>query len=36
MENVEDAGIFICTNTLNQTWIEYGKKTNPPICITVH
>lgn len=26
MENVEDAGIFICTNTLNQTWVEYGKK----------
>lgn len=37
MENVEDAGIFICTNALNQKWVEYGKKKpNPPICITVH
>lgn len=26
MENVEDAGIFICTNALNQTWVENGKK----------
>lgn len=28
MENVEDAGIFICTNALNQKRVEYGKKKN--------